>query len=552
MKTRVKQVTFGKEGRQQLVAGIKKMANLVKITLGPSGECVLLDRPFIAPRPTKDGVTIAQEVFLEDPIENLGAQLVKEAALGAAKVAGDGTTTATVLAHALIEELVDIKEDVSLREIQSFLDVEEHNILEFLNEHMLPLDSRDQAIQIATIAANGDEELGRLIGGTHFDLGKDGLLTVKNSFTRKTFVEHTNGWELEAGMIQPIFINNPVTSSCDLGNCKILLCKGSVTLKSSKIFQTILGALFDGKTLGVGESLIVVADEYAYQVVDMVAEVVKRHKVPICLVKSPAYGETRVSLLEDLACLTGAELLNLDHMSRWDGKGLGTLESCTSNQTRTIFMGGQGNPRIIEEREQEIAQELALERNKEGESDPKLIDLLERRLANFCGGIAVVKVGGETEQEVQERADRIDDAIRAVKAGLKSGFLQGGGMALLRYSGTLSSEDVLSVALRRVLCRPFEIICRNAGHDPEVLLQSLVDTNLPADKAGVDARTGHVVDMYERGIIDPLLVVQTTVQKAFSVAKSVLSAEGILLDQTDYEAVHKCVTHYVSSRVKGA
>jgi chaperonin GroEL len=512
---------FDDEARSELLEGVKKLASAVAITMGPCGQNVVIEKRGAPPHLTKDGVTVAQTINLSNQFENLGVHMVKEAASRTADEAGDGTTTATVLAHAMFAEGLKMMaagfESSQLRKgILCAIDY----VIADLRQMAVTIGEQEKLIQVGTISANGDVSIGRLISEAMDVVGKDGIITVEEAKGFKTTLEVVEGTEIDRGYLSPYFITNQEKMEAQLENPLVLLLNKKLT--SLKEILPILEKLSQEQ-----RSMLIVADDVDGEA--MQGLVVNRLKgvLNVCAIRSPEFGEARMNALADLGVLLGCDVLSDlagDDISNLPLSALGTCRKISVGRTKTVFVDCAGSEEDIEERVETIRARL---------SDPTLNNLDrevdERRLKRLAGGVAILRVGGSTEIELREKKDRVDDALHATQAAVEEGILPGGGIALVRATRCLEKmsfkdegEDFQAgVQIVKNACTaPLRQIVENAGGAPQVVLERV---NRFKNSKGYDAKTNEWVDMYEAGIVDPLKVVRYALEHAGSAACNLLS-----------------------------
>jgi len=502
----VKNLDFGDEAKNRVIAGVNKLAQAVKSTLGASGRCVVYEDGRGKPVITKDGVTVAESVVLFDPVENMGATLIKEAARNTVKEAGDGTTTATVLAESLIKSIDSaVAAGLSIREIKDGVNQCLEEVLEYLNSSAVEV-SGDMLKAVAAISCNNDNELGAIIAEAYEEVGKHGVVLMEESESEDTYVDVVNGAQIDCGLTSPHFITNTEKHICELDNPYVLTVSSEIPniRKIQGILEHVIKA---------NRSLLIVAP-VAQQVKSALLMNKVKGNIKVNIVDPPGFGPTKPDAIEDLAILTGSTVINEelgDDLDLITPEHLGEVDfSVTDDKTTTITMDATTNS--VLERIVEVKGTIADEKNS------FIKKKLEQRLATLSGSVGVVKVGANSKVELKEKKDRVEDAIYATKAALKEGIVPGGGVALLNASEKILSGqagDVLLQALRS----PYETILSNSGFT--------CDKDC-AVGVGVDAITGECVDMVENGIVDPVLVTKTALKNAVSVALTIMSADCVI------------------------
>tara|TARA_R110000823_G_scaffold2742_1_gene11009 strand:+ start:688 stop:2304 length:1617 start_codon:yes stop_codon:yes gene_type:complete len=524
-----KQVTLGGTARENLVKGIDILADAVVSTLGPNGRNVVISKPGQAPQSTKDGVTVAKEIELSDPEQDLGVQLVKQAAIRTAEKAGDGTTTSTLLAREMVkaglnalnnnENAVQIKRDID----SAVLEVV-NNLRNGVSED---ISSEEQLEQVASISANNDPETGKLIATAIDKVGMEGVVHIEESRTGETYLETVEGLQFDRGYKSPYFVTNNTTMTATLDNPLILIADQKLT--QVKELLPVLEAVSNQ-----GKSLLIIAEDIDNEALATLIVNKMRGTMKVCAVKAPDFGDRRKLALEDIAVTTGGVVfdkqkgMNLDKFS-WEW--FGEARTVTIEKEQTTIVDGKGGIKEIEARVEELQQQVGQA------TTPFETEKLQERLAKFVGGVAIIHVGGNTETEMKEKKDRVDDALHATKAAIEEGIIPGGGMALLYASKDLNSDSTGASIVKKACRKPFNQILVNAGYDntqAEILSAQLVTANYPWN--GYNIKTEEVVDMKEAGIIDPTKVARTALQNAASVAGTVLLTECTVVDEPSDES----------------
>ena len=520
-----KQVTLGKTSRKQLVEGIDILANAVVSTLGPNGRNVVIANPQGAPQSTKDGVTVAKSINLSDPNQELGVQLVKQAAIKTAEKAGDGTTTSTLLAREMIkaglsalnnsENAVQIK-----RDIDKTVDKVISNLRKKISEE---ISSEEQLEQVATISSNNDSETGKLIATAIEKVGIEGVVHIEESRTGETYLETVEGLQFERGYKSPYFVTNNNNMTAHLDNPLVLIADQKIT--QVKELLPILEAVG-----AQAKSLLIIAEDIDNEALATLIVNKMRGTLSVCAVKAPDFGDRRKLVLEDIAITTGGKVfdkqkgMKLDKFS-WDW--FGEARTVTVEKEKTTIVDGKGTVESIETRIEELQQQI------DKATTPFETEKLQERLAKFTGGVAIIHVGGNTETEMKEKKDRVDDALHATKAAIEEGIVPGGGTALLYASSGLEAKSTGAQIVISACSKPFSQILINAGWDS-------VDSRIMADNlvnsgnnvwTGFDIKTAKKVNMKEAGIIDPTKVARAALQNAASVAGTVLLTECTIVDE---------------------
>ena len=519
-----KEIFFSDKARNGLYEGVTKLADAVKVTMGPRGRNVLIQKSFGAPHITKDGVSVAREIELSDTLENMGAQLVKEVASNTADEAGDGTTTATVLAHSIFKEgLRNITAGANPIEVKRGMDKASAAIIEELKKISKEVKDKKEIAQVATISANSDETIGNLIAEAMEKVGKDGVITVEEAKGINDDLEVVEGMQFDRGYLSPYFVTNTEKMTCEMENPLLLITDGKIT--SLKDLVPILEQIQQS-----GRPLLIIADDLEGEA--LATLVLNRLKgvLNIAAVKAPGFGDRKKEMLKDIAILTGANViteelgLSLDKATLND---LGQAGRVVIDKDNTVIVDGKGDAAAVEARVAEIKVQVE---NTTSEYDK---EKLQERLAKLSGGVAVIKVGAATETEMKEKKDRVDDALSATKAAVDEGIVIGGGAALAKASKAVNldlqhDEAVGAEIILRAVYAPMKQIAQNAGFDAGVVADKIAnsdDANL-----GFNAATGEYVNMLEAGIIDPLKVARVALQNATSVASLLLTTEATVSD----------------------
>ena len=503
----VKNLSFGDEAQDKVFAGIEKLTKAVSSTLGAGGKCVMLEDGGGNPIITKDGVTVADSVILLDPIENMGARLLKEAARKTVKEAGDGTTTATVLAHAILSEAYKVKGTISSRDLKDGIEACVEEVIAYLDSIKVPV-TGTMIDQIATISTNNDPKLGKIIGDAFRAVNETGIVMMESSSLAETEIEIVDGVQYDKGLVNSNFITNHTKKTAELENPYVLLIESPID--NIRQIQSVLEYI-----IKANKSLLIIAD-LDPNVISALAMNKIKGNIKVNVINAPTYGINKKDMLSDLALLTGATVINEDlgdDMDLIQAEHLGhCLKSITSNE-ETILQVGESNAEVTKLIE-EIKTKL-LDNNPPGE-----VIRLERRLARLSAKVAIVKVGANSDIELKEKADRVEDAICATKAAIKEGIVPGGGIALLDASEIINSESVGKNVLLNAITAPFYTILRNAGIDA-------IQTNRRVG-FGLNVITNRTVNMIEAGIIDPLLVTKSALRNAASVAVTILSTDCVI------------------------
>ena len=516
-----KQIVYGAASRQGILRGVNSLANAVKVTLGPKGRNVILDRKFGSPTITKDGVTVAKEIDLPDALENMGAQMVREVASKTSDVAGDGTTTATVLAQAIYREGVkNVTAGANPMAIKRGIGNAVDAIVVALKAQSKPV-TGPMIAQVGTISANHDETIGRIIAEAMEKVGKDGVITVEESKTLETSLEVVEGMQFDRGYLSPYFITDPDRMEIILDNPVILIHEKK--LSSMKSLLPVLELV-----AGASRPLLIVAEDIEGEALATLVVNRLRGTLRVAAVKAPGYGDRRKAMLEDLAILTGGRAITDDLGIKPESitlHDLGQAKKITIDKDNTTIIEGAGESAAIEARVKQLR--VQVEDTTSGYDREKL----QERLAKLVGGVAIIKVGAATETEMKEKKARVEDAMHATKAAVEEGIVAGGGVALLRAATvlktlTLDGDELIGVAIiSRALEEPMRWIATNAGHEGPIVVQRVREMN--ADE-GFNAQTERYEDLVQAGVIDPTKVVRSALQNAASIASLLLTTETVI------------------------
>ena len=522
-----KQIEFNSDARAKLKAGVDALANAVKTTLGPKGRNVVIGKKFGAPHITKDGVTVAKEIELKDPVENMGAQMVKEVASKTADIAGDGTTTATVLAQALVTAgLKNVTAGANPIDLKRGIDkAVGHVVRELKNISQEVGSNTDKIKQVATISANNDEMIGSLIAEAMKVVGNDGVITVEEAKGTVTEVKTVEGMQFDRGYLSPYFVTNQEKMTTEMDSPYILLVDKKIS--SMKELLPVLEPVVQS-----GQGLLIIAEDLDGDALGTLVVNRIRGALKIAAVKAPGFGEKRKEMLQDLAVLTGATVISEDmglSLSDANMSHLGSAEKIEITKDKTTIINGNGETQLIHDRVSQIRTQI-----DQATSDYEK-EKLQERLAKLAGGVAVLYIGAPTETEMKEKKDRVDDALAATRAAVEEGIVPGGGVALIRCIAalddvnTLNEDEKLGVAIvRKSLESPLYQIVANAGDNSDMIVH-FVKTNTGA--YGYNARTGEFGDMLEMGIIDPTKVTRTAIENAASIASMLLMTECVIVDE---------------------
>jgi len=504
----VKELAFGETARGQILTGVEKLTNAVGSTLGASGKCVILEDGNGLPIITKDGVTVANSVTLKDPLENIGATLIKEAAQKTVKDAGDGTTTATVLAKAILDEANKHSLLDNPRDMKKGINIAVENVLKYLNKKCEKIKGA-KIDQVATISANNDEELGKIIGQAFKMVGENGIVMMETNDQPETVVELIEGVQYDQPLKNSHFITNKDKGTSELENPLILIVESHVS--NIRKIQSILEFV-----IKKGKSLLIIGDVDS-QVLSALAMNKVKGNIKVNIIDAPVYGINKKDTLADLCAVTGATLINEDlgdDMDLIQPEHLGTCVKSVTNHEETILQVDLSDKSEVKDTIKLLEDQIKKTKN------PNIIVKLEKRLAKLKAKVAVVKVGANSEVELKEKKDRVEDAICATKAAIKEGIVPGGGVALLNASQQLKPKSIGEEVLYKAIEKPYELILKNAGID---------DYSPPSiEGEGLDVVTGNTVDMVKAGIIDPLLVTKSALKNAASVATTILSTDCVI------------------------
>ena len=522
-------VKFDTEARNSMLKGVDMLANAVKVTLGPKGRNVVIDKSFGAPRITKDGVTVAKEVELEDKFENMGAQMVKEVASKTNDEAGDGTTTATVLAQAIAREGCKfVSAGMNPMDLKRGIDTAIEKVIEEIKKNSKKVKTNEEIAQVGTISANGEKEIGDMISQAMQKVGNEGVITVEEAKGLQTELDVVEGMQFDRGFLSPYFITNSDKMTAELENPLILLCE-----KKLSNLQTLVPLL--ESVVQAGRPLLIIAEEVEGEALATLVVNKLRGGLKVVAVKAPGFGDRRKSMLEDIAILTGGTVISEDLGIKLENVKIQDLGSCKKikvDKDNTTIVDGSGKKADIEARCGSIRKQI-----DESTSDYDK-EKLQERLAKLAGGVAVIKVGGATEVEVKERKDRVDDALNATRAAVEEGVVTGGGCALLYAASVLDSVKVKGddqkagvEIIKKALQAPIRQITSNAGVDGSVIVGKLLEGKKGSN--GYDAQSEEYCDMIQKGIIDPTKVVRTALQDAASIASLLITTEAMIADKPD-------------------
>ena len=521
-----KQIKYGTKAREEMIKGVDILANTVKVTLGPKGRNVAIEQSFGAPRVTKDGVTVAKAVELKDANQNLGAQLVKSVASKTADVAGDGTTTATILTQAIVKEgNKSVAAGYNPMDLKRGIDIAVENVLKAVKKASKPISTQEEIAQVGTISANGDKQIGEQIALAMEKVGKEGVITVEEAKNFGFEVDVVEGMMFDRGYLSPYFVTNSEKMTAELDNPHILIFEKK--LSSLQPMLPVLEAVVQSS-----RPLLIIAEDVEGEALATLVVNKLRGGLKVAAVKAPGFGDRRKAMLEDLAILTGSQLISDDlgmKMENVDLSMLGSAKKVKITKEDTVIVDGAGSKADLESRCAQMRQQI-----KESTSDYDK-EKLQERLAKLVGGVAVLKVGGATEVEVKERKDRVDDALHATRAAVEEGVVSGGGTTLFYAAKALeglkgANEDQQSGIniVKRALQAPIRQIAENAGVDGAIVVGKLDESK--STSMGFNAQEMEYVDMFKAGVIDPTKVVRTALQDAASVASLIITTESMITE----------------------
>ncbi|MBI5187324.1 MAG: chaperonin GroEL [Nitrospinae bacterium] len=524
-----KQITFGEDARKKIMRGVDQLANAVKVTLGPKGRNVVLDKKFGAPTITKDGVTVAKEIELKDPFENMGAQMVNEVASKTSDVAGDGTTTATVLAQSIFfEGMKNVTAGANPMELKRGIDLAVETVVAALKKLSKPTKDTRERAQVGTISANNDSTIGNLISEAMEKVGKDGVISVEEAKSMETSLDIVEGMQFDRGYISPYFVTNSERMECILEDPYILLCEKKIS--NMKDLLPILE-----KIAKMGKPLLIIAEEVEGEALATLVVNKLRGTLNAAAVKAPGFGDRRKEMLKDLSILAGGQVISEDlgiNLESITIEDLGRAKRVTIDKENTTVIEGKGKSADIAGRVKQIRNQI-----EETTSDYDR-EKLQERLAKLVGGVAVINVGAATETEMKEKKARVEDALNATRAAVEEGIVPGGGVALLRCLKSLDNlkvegEQAIGVKIiRRALEEPIRQIANNAGVEGSIIVQKVKSEK---ESVGYDAANDQYVDMIQAGIIDPTKVTRTALQNAASIASLMLTTEALITDIKEEE-----------------
>ncbi len=529
-----KEVKFDVEAREKMLRGVDILANAVKVTLGPKGRNVVIEKSFGAPRTTKDGVTVAKEIELEDKFENMGAQMVREVASKTNDEAGDGTTTATVLAQAIVKEGAKaVAAGMNPMDLKRGVDLAVAKVIEDIKKHAIKISKSDEIAQVGTISANGEREIGDMIAKAMAKVGNEGVITVEEAKTAETELDVVEGMQFDRGYLSPYFITNAEKMTVELEDPYILLHEKKLSGLQSML--PLLEAVVQS-----GKPLLIVSEDVEGEALATLVVNKLRGGLKVAAVKAPGFGDRRKAMLEDIAVLTGGQVISEDLGIKLENVTLdmlGRAKKVTIDKDDTTIVDGAGAKKDIEARTAQIRKQI------EDTTSDYDREKLQERLAKLAGGVAVIKVGGATEIEVKERKDRVDDALNATRAAVEEGIVPGGGAALLYATRALDGlkganpdQDAGINIIRKALESPIRQIVRNAGGEGSIVVGKLLEQK--SYNFGFNAQTDEYVDLIKSGIVDPAKVVRTALQDAASVAGLLITTEAMIAEAPKKETGH--------------
>ncbi|MEE9387647.1 MAG: chaperonin GroEL [Paracoccaceae bacterium] len=527
-----KDVKFGTDARNRMLNGVNILADAVKVTLGPKGRNVVIDKSFGAPRITKDGVSVAKEIELEDKFENMGAQMVKEVASRTNDEAGDGTTTATILAQAIVKEgMKSVAAGMNPMDLKRGIDLATSKVVASIKAASRVVKDSDEVAQVGTISANGESAIGQQIADAMQKVGNEGVITVEENKGLETETEVVEGMQFDRGYLSPYFVTNPDKMLADMEDCLVLLHEKK--LSSLQPMVPLLEAVIQSS-----KPLLIIAEDVEGEALATLVVNKLRGGLKIAAVKAPGFGDRRKAMLQDLGILTGGQVISEDLGMKLENVTmdmLGSAKKITITKDETTVIDGNGEKAEIEARVTQIRQQI-----EETTSDYDR-EKLQERVAKLAGGVAVIRVGGMTEIEVKERKDRVDDALNATRAAVQEGVVVGGGVALMQgakaladVKGENSDQDAGVGIVRRALEAPLRQIAENAGVDGAVVAGKIRESDDPA--FGFNAQTEEYGDLFKSGVIDPAKVVRTALEDAASIAGLLITTEAMVGDKPSKDA----------------
>jgi chaperonin GroEL len=519
-----KQIIFGEEARNKILKGVSQLAGAVKITLGPRGRNVAIEKSFGSPSITKDGVSVAKEIELKDKFENMGAQMVREVASKTSDVAGDGTTTATVLAEAIFREgMKNVVAGANPMEIKRGIDIAVTKVVDELGKMSKPIKDKAEIAQVATISANNDKAIGDLIADAMDKVGKHGVITVEEARGITDELDIVEGMQFDRGYVSPYFITDTEKMEVVLENPRILICDKKIN--SMKYLLPVLE-----QVAKQGIPFLIIAEDVEGEALATLVVNKMRGTLTVAAVKAPGFGDRRKAMLQDIAALTGAAMVSDELGIKLEGitfADLGSAKKIRITKDNTTIVDGKGAKKDIDARIAQIKAEINISTSEYDK------EKLQERLAKLSGGVAVIKVGAATETEMKEKKDRVDDALHATRAAVEEGIVVGGGVALLRVQKALDQlklhgDQAIGVRIiRRSLEEPARVIASNAGYDAAVVVEKIRGSE---NNIGFDARNEEYVDMFKAGVVDPTKVTRSALQNAASIASLLLTTETMIAE----------------------
>ncbi|MFC0246020.1 chaperonin GroEL [Falsochrobactrum ovis] len=520
-----KEVKFGRTAREKMLRGVDILADAVKVTLGPKGRNVVIDKSFGAPRITKDGVSVAKEIELEDKFENMGAQMLREVASKTNDTAGDGTTTATVLGQAIVQEGAKaVAAGMNPMDLKRGIDMAVNEVVADLLSKATKINTSEEVAQVGTISANGEAEIGKMIADAMQKVGNEGVITVEEAKTAETELEVVEGMQFDRGYLSPYFVTNPEKMVADLEDAYILLHE-----KKLSNLQALLPVL--EAVVQTSKPLVIIAEDVEGEALATLVVNKLRGGLKIAAVKAPGFGDRRKAMLEDIAILTGGQVISEDLGIKLETVTLdmlGRAKKVSITKENTTIVDGAGEKAEIDARVGQIKQQI-----EETTSDYDR-EKLQERLAKLAGGVAVIRVGGATEVEVKEKKDRVDDALNATRAAVEEGIVPGGGTALLRSSvkitskGANADQEAGINIVRRALQAPARQITTNAGEEASIIVGKILENE--SETFGYNTANGEYGDLIKAGVVDPVKVVRTALQNAASVAGLLITTEAMIAE----------------------
>ena len=533
-----KNIKFREEARQKILKGVKTLSSAVKVTLGPKGRNVVIDKSYGAPQITKDGVTVAKEIELEDKHENMGAQMVKEVASKTADKAGDGTTTATVLAEAIYNEgLRNVTAGANPMDIKRGIEKAVKEITSEIKKISKPIQDRKEIAQVGTISANGDTEIGEILSKAMERVGKDGTITVEEGKGFETTLDIVEGMNFDRGYVSAYFMTNPEAQECVLEDAFVLIYEKKIA--AMKEFLPLLQTVAES-----GRPLLIIAEDVEGEALATLVVNRLRAGLKVCAVKAPGFGDRRKAMLQDLAILTGGQLVSEELGLKLDNvtlQMLGRVKKVVIKKEDTTLVEGAGKKSEIQERIALIKRQI-----EESTSDYDK-EKLQERLAKLAGGVGIIRVGAATEVEMKEKKDRVDDAVHATKAAVEEGILPGGGVAFIRcipalekLANSLSGDEKLGIEIIiKAISYPLRQIAENAGKEGSIIVQKVASMST---YEGWDALADEFGDMFKKGIVDPTKVVRLTIELAASIAALLLTTEAIITEEAEEKSSGPAMT----------